>query len=250
MRSLSFVAWCALSLAGAACAQGFASEEPVDPGADGGGDDGSSGGPSGTPNPGDPGFPEPDAGTDPEPGDGGSDAKADAAPVPVTIEVNATEFGTENPAGDVLLAGPWVPANQIDDYDAFRFPLAIPAGAEIQSATLSVVFSSNATSPDLILYAQPVPSPPALTAGSKNLSARAKTTATARWQASNLGTGRKTAPSMTSVVREVVSKAGWKSGDSILVLARTPAVSDCWMATPEQDDTNRPKLKVTYLPKP
>lgn len=113
-------------------------------------------------------------------------------------------------------------------YSGFRFPnVTIPNGATITSAVINFTARSNFSMTAGItvdIYCENVDNS-ADFATTADVVDRARTTATAAWSAPNTGTTDVAVNSadFTTAVKEVVDRAGWASGNALMVLLRESA---------------------------
>jgi len=106
-----------------------------------------------------------------------------------------------------------------DQIIGLRFQsLAIPQGATVLEASMQFeVDETESGSISLTIYGQNIDDAPTFSAAAGNISGRGKTTASVAW--SNLDNpaidGALTSPDLTSIVQEVVNRAGWSSGNDM-----------------------------------
>lgn len=100
----------------------------------------------------------------------------------------------------------------------FRFnTVTVPNGASITSATLDI-YVPNQDDPQLDIYGHDVDNAPTFSAGANDVNTRARTTATVNWTASNIGTAWQSGPDLSTIVQEIVNRAGWAAGNSMVIL--------------------------------
>ena len=145
-----------------------------------------------------------------------------------------------------------------DEYSvACRFPSAtIPQGSTINSATFTLrADSTYSAGGNVIRYhvsCQAADNAGALVATSGDLraSVRPRTTASAVWTQTSVTGNTEYSVDITSAVQEVINRAGWVSGNAIVVLVDTHA--DCtsgeWQDYRAYDSSasTAPKLSVDY----
>lgn len=139
-------------------------------------------------------------------------------------------------------------------YDAgVRFRgVAVPQGAVILSAQIEFVASSNsinATS-NLILYGEDADSAAGFT-NKANFLARTRTSAYVPWSAvPTWATGQKyLTPDLTGIVQEIVSRAGWVSGNDLVIFVQDNASDfSAIRAAAALDNAvyREPRLTITY----
>lgn len=107
----------------------------------------------------------------------------------------------------------------------------IPAGATIDSATLSV-YPDTSDDPNCDIYCNDVDDATTFDTKTQWPSSKTKTTAKATWRADNIGTdGFKTSCSVSAPVQEVVDRAGWATGNSLSFLADDLGSYICYIWT-------------------
>lgn len=121
----------------------------------------------------------------------------------------------------------------------FRFQnVTIPQGATIHSAVLTIfVGSSTGDEPKHTFYGQAADDAGVFTTGASNISSRTRTTANVLWDNADLGVSGITAkavPDMATVVQEIVNRAGWASGNALVIVCHGDA------------DTNRDLIVQFY----
>lgn len=131
---------------------------------------------------------------------------------------------------------------------AFRFPgVTIPAGSTITSAVLEVYTSSSkADDPALDIYCEDVDDAADFIT-TPAIHARARTTATTAWVATDIGINAyKASPDFSAAVQEVIDRPGWVGNNALLVilLARFVGTVALWI----DNGTNRARLTITYTP--
>jgi len=142
---------------------------------------------------------------------------------------------------------------------AARFPaVAVAQGATIIAATFSMKAQASYSSGGTIAYlvsAHAADNAGALTSTSGNLNttARPRTTAVSgTWTQSGVVGGTRYSIDVTSVVQEIVNRAGWVSGNAIVILVDTATTTTLgeWQDYYSWDDatnrtTNPPQLDIT-----
>lgn len=97
----------------------------------------------------------------------------------------------------------------------------IPQGAVIQNAVVEFYADgNNSSSTSLILYAQDIDNASVFTNSNFNISNRTKTTASVGWSSIPAWTDNATyqTPNMDNIVQEIVDRAGWISGNSMVII--------------------------------
>jgi len=101
--------------------------------------------------------------------------------------------------------------------------------------------------PNLTIYGEDVDDAAAFAASSYNISGRSLTTASVLWySAIGLGTGVKTSPDFKSVVQEIVDRAGWNSGQDMVVIFKGIAGAAFRVRTYDSGSGSYGTLNVTY----
>lgn len=172
--------------------------------------------------------------------------------------------GTGNVSGsdltNVLLSPGFHAANDYW-YVAARFTsVGIPQGATISSASFSLkaqaTYASGGTIKFLVKGQAADTTITFGVTGSDNLAtaARPRTTAvSASWSLPSVTAGTRYSIDITSVVQEIVNRAGWASGNSIVIIVEVDATTTSgeWQDFYSYDDTanrttNPPQLTVTW----
>ncbi len=92
----------------------------------------------------------------------------------------------------------------------------IPPEAEVTGAFIAFRATAGTAAVTLELRGEAADNAAAFTATSRNISTRGKTTALSTWQPASWTAGLSTrTPDLTSVVQEVVSRGGWRSGNAL-----------------------------------
>lgn len=152
---------------------------------------------------------------------GGAPPPADGGTVNLQIS-SGNQDGHELNDGSVTVTATYIQQDAGTQEAALRFgPVNIPQGATITSALLSVYVLSTYDDPDSRIYAEDVNNATVLDTTTNFIQTTllgAKTTAYTDWTATNIGTGWKTSPELKTVVQEVISRAGWASGNYLNLL--------------------------------
>lgn len=149
----------------------------------------------------------------------------------------------------------WIRNHTFDtsDRDAgWRFTsVTVPNGATINSCTITF---DNASANDDDIYAdfhfEDVDDAGAFSAVDGDVSDRAKTTSEVAWQADGLGPGTAQSPDLSGPCQEVVDRAGWASGNAMVVLhvpdANPAADKDYLGESYESDSAEAALLQITH----
>lgn len=130
--------------------------------------------------------------------------------------------------------------------------LYIPQGATVTSAYLEFTPRSdgqtvNTGNPTITIRGQNADNAATFAAVNNNISSRPTTSSSVSWSpaAWTVGTPAQT-PSITSVVQEVVSRAGWASGNSMAFVLSGAAANNFRRAWSRDGNQNGPRLVVQY----
>lgn len=118
------------------------------------------------------------------------------------------------------------------EYIGWRFQnVTIPQGATINSAILSLMpTGSTVDEPEHTFFGEDVDNAALFVAGAGTftISSRAMTAASVLWSNANLGADGATyfnVPDIAALIQEVVNRAGWVSGNSIVIICQGGATS-------------------------
>jgi hypothetical protein len=108
--------------------------------------------------------------------------------------------------------------------------VAVPVGATINSATLYYKpYLTTRDDPGFNWYAEAADSASVFTTTGSSISSRSRTTAVTGDTAKNIGTGSYRTVNITAQVDEVTTRAGWASGNNIVLIADASAAADIWI---------------------
>jgi len=141
--------------------------------------------------------------------------------------------------------------------------VAVPTGATIDSAWMSVVVSnSTSDEPQHQLRGQLTANPATFTTGSDNIDSRARTIATVNWNSTDLGTGTDSewqwgapngSPSsgadIKTIIQEIIDQGGWAENNAIVLIFEQhtlDASRDLGIRQYENDTAHGPKLHIEY----
>lgn len=125
--------------------------------------------------------------------------------------------------------------------------VTIAQGSTISSATLTVdVGSTLVDDVNCTIYMEDEDD--SVSFVFTDINSRARTTASTSWVADGVGTGLVTSPGFASAVEEVVTRAGWASGNDVCVLLipNTDVNKQFNFDSYDGDPTNAPKLDIDY----
>jgi hypothetical protein len=109
--------------------------------------------------------------------------------------------------------------------------VTVPVGATINSATLYYKpYSTARDDPGFNWYAEAADNASVFTTTGSSISSRSRTTAVTGDTATNIGTGSYRTVDVTAQVDEVTTRAGWASGNNIVLIAdASDAAADIWI---------------------
>lgn len=137
--------------------------------------------------------------------------------------------------------------NAVGDFVGLRFQLDIPQGATIDEAFLEVyVISNSADSPNSTWFAQAADNAPLFAETNDNIGVRPTTTASTNWVATDIGAGYKPTPSLVGPIQEVISRPGWVSGNSMVLIGQTVDLTSFSISAWDYAPTEAAKLTITY----
>lgn len=152
--------------------------------------------------------------------------------------------GTVDPTGNVLNASA---ANQ---YIGLSFTnwndLALIKGKTITSAWLEMYFTSGSLDdPDVTIYGFKADYYWNFDTTNNGISALLSTTATVNWTASNLGTGWKQSPDITTVIQELANRPGFAGTFSIICKGNSGS-SAMRVRSYDGDSSQAPRVVINY----
>lgn len=163
-----------------------------------------------------------------------------------TIIASADDAREDTPT--TVITGTNITMDTASRYGGFRFQnVTIPQGATISAATLTgtipAVFND---SPDVTIWCEAADNAAAFAATNNNISGRTATTATATWTATDIGTGAKTSVDFAAAVQEVINRAGWASGNALVVILKGNSVNPLRFNAYDGGGADYATLDVTY----
>lgn len=168
----------------------------------------------------------------------------------VTIQVEASEDdATENAAGTVGITQANAPLANISgqEWGGARFlSAAIPRGAKILSATLTVQDTIGTRVINATVYCQAADNGAAFTTTTNDISARTRTTASVEWDVASTGTSGEISPSFAAALQEVVNRDGWASGNAVVIIVDILTGSTCVTRSFNVNPTKAATLNVIY----
>ena len=110
----------------------------------------------------------------------------------------------------------------VDKWHGYRFTnVTIPKDSPIASAILQLMPTSTSDMPNIAIRGQAIDDAPTFTTGANDISSRSLTTASVTWSSADLGADGLTffsSPDISSVIQEIVNRAGWVSGNDLVIL--------------------------------
>lgn len=98
--------------------------------------------------------------------------------------------------------------------------IQVPAGADVQSARLSLTADSSGTA-GATIYAHNTDNSGVFSSTPDNISTRSRTTASQSWSASATAAGQPVvSPDFSNVIDQIISRPGWQAGGSLSVILR------------------------------
>lgn len=134
-------------------------------------------------------------------------------------------------------------------WGGWRFQnVTVPQGATISDAYLEF-FVTSLDDPNLVIYGEAADDAAAFAASSNDISGRGRTTANYTWNQANVGAlaFRSTGTgSLTSVVQEIVNRAGWASGNDMAFVLNGATGGDVQIRAYDNVTTDAAKLTIVY----
>lgn len=131
----------------------------------------------------------------------------------------------------------------------FRFDgVTIAPGSTIDVAYITVVASAtNVDDPNVDIHLEDADDPANFT-DNADVQSRVRTTANTQWTATGIGTSPVNSPSIVTAVQEVVDRAGWASGQAmvVLVVGRSDANTSFRIAANEHATLAAAALHIEY----
>jgi hypothetical protein len=149
--------------------------------------------------------------------------------------------------GDMTLNGTTILLDAATEWGGVRFTnVTIANGATISSATITVnVVNTSTDDPDELLFMEAIDDAPAFGSGNSNISNRTMTSSPVTWQATGVGSGSETSPNFASVAQQVIDRAGWASGNDVVVILDHQSTS-VFRFTTYDNGSNYPSISIDY----
>jgi hypothetical protein len=164
-------------------------------------------------------------------------------------EVSQSSDDAKEAAGTMTLNGTTLEADATNEKLGFRFQnIAIAQAATVQNAYM-VAYIDNAANdePNHPINAQAADNAGTFTSSANDITNRTLTSATTTWSSTDLGApGSFTTPALTSLVQEVVNRAGWASGNSMVFVIVGSATATRDLVVAAQDHATDPSPVFVY----
>lgn len=173
--------------------------------------------------------------------------------ITVTRSVSqGNDDGYEEPGFAPVLTDTDLYWNKVGIYIGLRFQdIQVPQGATIVTAALSLVISEGAKNDaEGLFYAEDVDNAVTFGGTDGNIDTRTTTGVSVSWTANDLGITGATAvsPNIGPVIQEVLDRAGWASGNSLVILyVHNSDIDKLQIAAFEHATHAAPLLTIHYL---
>lgn len=125
--------------------------------------------------------------------------------------------------------------------------VTIPQGATINTATITVDVEDTVNDdPNENIYGNDVDNAGTFTSTNSDISGRARTTAVVEWTATGVGAGTEVSPDISTVIQEIVNRAGWVSGNAIALIFDHLGTTNFAFTSYDGSTTLAAKLDITY----
>ncbi len=153
----------------------------------------------------------------------------------------------EGPAGAVVINSGTIQLRDAGSWGGLRFQnVLVPQGAVITAATLKVYLGGSNRGVDTDVYGQAIDTAPAFTTSTRDISNRARTTAVVT-AAQLLPSGWYSFPDISTVIQEIISRAGWASGNALaLILDHKSSVNLVDFAAYDGSPSSAATLSIEY----
>ena len=168
----------------------------------------------------------------------------------LNLQVTAsTDDAWENAAGTVNTTGATIGTLSTGNmWGGFRFlNVTVPNAATINAGTQLQVYINSTSFDDLVcdVYAQAIDDAATFSTSANDISSRSLTTAKTSVNATAIGVGWYVI-SLTSVIQEIVNRAGWVSGNDIAIIIDALGGINFQCRTWDNDTTLAAKLDIDY----
>ena len=135
-----------------------------------------------------------------------------------------------------------------DRWGGLRFTgVTIGQGDTIDAASVSLeVISASFDDADFDIYGEDVDDAATFTTTNNDISGRTLTTAKVTWTATAMGTGIKASPDIKTVIQEIVDRAGWASGNDIVIIFDCLTNANARFASWDHATQAAPSISIDY----
>lgn len=128
--------------------------------------------------------------------------------------------------------------------------ITIPQGSTIDSATIHFhnPVSNSATGKSVTIDGNDVNNA-AIPTTEGNIRSATKTSATVNWTFGSISGGTLESPEIKTIIQEIVNRAGWASGNAMMLYLHTPTTSSDWdltVRTYDHSSGQAPHINITY----
>lgn len=125
--------------------------------------------------------------------------------------------------------------------------IQIPRGATIVSAAIVINdTTAGGTVIDATIFGEAADDPSTFTTTSSDISNRTRTSASVEWDVASTTTGEITSPSITTVIQEIVNRAGFVAGNDMAIIIQINANNTALVRSFNGNPTKAAKLQVSY----
>jgi hypothetical protein len=140
--------------------------------------------------------------------------------------------------------------NAADEWIGARYQIvAIPNGATIISAFLTLeIDHSDKNDAEGAWYCQAADSASEFSATANDISSRSRTSASVAWTTNDLGSAGTiiTTPDLAAPVQEVINRAGWASGNSLVFIYGHTSTEALQVASFDHTTRQEPRLSIEW----
>jgi hypothetical protein len=166
----------------------------------------------------------------------------------LTVGSSADDSAESASSGSQFRTSDHVMNATFTSHGAARFNnVTVPVGATITSATLSLATGAKTGDINLDVLAEDVDDSPALGTGTNELSNKTLTTATVLWTGTAASTDTyNDSPDISSVIQEIVDRAGWTSGNDITIVITSNTGNTTQLRAQDYSGSVPPQLEIVY----
>jgi PKD repeat protein len=174
-------------------------------------------------------------------------------PVLEAIDVSSTiENGNRDAQQDgatVSVSSTRINQGSLNQLAIFIFPLDVPNGASIQSASVNWNFTNEEFStPDITIRGQAAGNAADATTANNDISSRPTTDSFVTWVVTEpLGTGGKSSPDIKSIIQEIVSRPDWVQGNKVAIITSVNQSSSKMRVNAYEAAGEKSHLNVRYV---